>query len=609
MTELASISLLLDTLSPDLPRDVLELLNSDQNLKENSLKFLDDLLSNENSELLLESNVQPSLDSSKSSLTLIEQVAELDHKQRNIEQQLKNKVISNIDKVLETNNVANDVLDLVSNDLREDVEVLAESFKNDDEVDDDDDEGDDDEENDEGNEDLNENNNSSKNLTTSNNTQNTDEFVQGKASRLNKIKKSLNIKKDRSDNISLLHHEFKSINENSSWKAILEAQRSQDSLNNGIGNSKNSSNNNGNDNSTNTDNGYSHLSSTSSLSAASSHLNASNSTSVVLRNMDNLMDILELPVLANACVSQGHYAECVEIASHVRRLAIRYSDIPIILEVEAGIQYEIREMVTSLIRLLHTDIKQSSIMKIISYLKRIGPFSNLSSNDASNVSTDNINNAGKMNYFSSATFSSFAAANQNERNSTNANNELLMKIYLKSRFQFIISELEVLSPLKNSNAIDRYLKRCLEVIREHCFATLMTFDSIFPNERKIVSNNDNTNLINTLISEFIVSIAKNLCKILKENIPKVNSKSVKDGLILQLIYCSQSLGRVGGDFNVLILHELESVKNPVITKKEWCTILRKQKELIRSLSKDMNRNNALLSGVASEASNKPVGVN
>ncbi|KAG7922328.1 hypothetical protein KL905_002350 [Ogataea polymorpha] len=279
------------------------------------------------------------------------------------------------------------------------------------------------------------------------------------------------------------------------------------------------------------------------------------SSSLILSKMDNIMDILELPALANACVKTGHYAECVEIASHVRRLSIRYSDIAIIQRVEHDVQLEIREMVNGLIRLLNTDLRQSSIIKIVTYLKRIGPFQKRLKEQEDNRLVQ-------------------------ERDTELVSNEFLQKIFLKSRYQFILNELDVLIPLKKSNSIDNYLKRCVEVIRVHCFQTVVTFESIFPN--------DNSKAVKNLLYSFIKSLINRLCEILKENWSQVGDTN-KDGLLLQLIYCSQSLGRIGGEFNVIILDQLKDA----IDKENWCTVLRKQRELIKSLSKSMDERNVL----------------
>ncbi|ODV95538.1 hypothetical protein PACTADRAFT_50248 [Pachysolen tannophilus NRRL Y-2460] len=276
--------------------------------------------------------------------------------------------------------------------------------------------------------------------------------------------------------------------------------------------------------------------------------NGSNmSLSVLLKNMDSIMDILELPSLTSACVKAGHYSESLEIAAHSRRLSIRYSDIKLITKIEQDINAEISSMIVGLIRLLKTDLKQSSILKIMSYLKRINPF-------------------------------------HNESNDNNNDKELKL-IFLQSRFFYIMNELNVLKPLKQSNSIEKYLKRCIEVIREYGFSTIITYENIF------TINNENALIIGStdfknFLKIFITSIINELIKILKENLPildkdkekeKEKDNSIKENLLLQLLYCCNSLSRVGFDFSVLILENL--LDNNIITKSEWLNVNYKKKSL------------------------------
>ncbi|CDK25375.1 unnamed protein product [Kuraishia capsulata CBS 1993] len=455
---LLNIGVLLETLAKDVAPNIVDLL-SEEEYKQQSLVFLNELLSRKDSDLLLATSVPPSLDSEQSSKTLIEEVAELDNKQRTLVQQLKNTLTSNISLVLETNAQVENVFNVFQGEFSGSVKTIRNSFGRY-QSDEDEDKNEDGEE---------------------------DEVETHEIDA-----------RHRGDD-----------DESIGWKDFT-----------GLADSK-----------------------------------ASNSQSsfIVLKNMDGIMDILELPALANACVKQGHYAECVEIASHVRRLAIRYSDIAIISQVEMAIKREVKEMQVGLIRLLNADLKQTSIIKIISYLKRIGPL---------NVDDDN-------------------------RSANSMGNEQLKQIFLKSRYQFIMNELDVLSPLKQSNSMEKYLKRSIEVIREYCFATLMSYDSVFPEEgsSQVISR-----ATKTLLYSFISAVISRLSAILRESLPMITEKSVKDGLLLQVIYCCQSLGRVGGDFSVILLNDLQQSLpgEEVISKQAWCLVLKKQKDLVKSLNNPLS---------------------
>ncbi|CEP21482.1 Conserved oligomeric Golgi complex subunit 8 Short=COG complex subunit 8; AltName: Full=Component of oligomeric Golgi complex 8 [Cyberlindnera jadinii] len=156
--------------------------------------------------------------------------------------------------------------------------------------------------------------------------------------------------------------------------------------------------------------------------------------SIVLENMDQIINILDLPSLTGLCVKAGYYAEALEISSYTRRLAIRFPFSDLIREVESGIKNEMSQMLIGLIRLLRTNLKQSSIIKIMSYLRRIPPFSQVKDCDSQ-----------------------------------------LKRIMLHTRYQFIKLELESLKPLNEGGMHEKYLKRSIELIREYGFSSIMTF--------------------------------------------------------------------------------------------------------------------------------------
>ncbi|CCH45940.1 hypothetical protein BN7_5527 [Wickerhamomyces ciferrii] len=408
--------------------------------------------------------------------------------------------------------------------------------------------------------------------------------------------------------------------------------------------------------------------------------------SVVLQNMDQIVVILELPSLAGACIKAGYYSEALEISSYTRRLAIRFPQSDLIKEVETAVQSEMSLMLTGLIRLLRTNLKQSSIIKISSYLRRIQPFS------------------------------------QSE-----AIDEQLKRILLHSRYQFIQIELESLKPLKQSELFEKYCKRSIEVIREHCFGSIMTYRNIFPdsnelevdlvdvgkiieeeddeqvdeiskktedielednieikqeqneetlardtseitpngietnnkdqkddkevedsnkdeaeegsggkttkseakaiteepnlegepreevtenesNEEQITNTNSGSNsnsnsnttpiipLIkngkksNILLFEFVQNVLLELVKNLQSSILQINEKSIRDGLYLQLIYCSQSLGRIDENFSDLMTITLLNTKNEetqefIIDRPAWIKSIFKQQHLAKTLNR------------------------
>lgn len=242
---------------------------------------------------------------------------------------------------------------------------------------------------------------------------------------------------------------------------------------------------------------------------------------VILQSIESVMDILELPLLTLACVKQGHYSESLEISSHTKRLSIRYSDIDLVTKIEQDIKLEIKEMLAGLIRLLRTDLKLSSILKIMTYLKRINPFN------------------------------------------SNSDDELKL-IYLQLRYQYIWNELQVLAPIRKSN-VEKYLKRNIEVVREHCFSTIIAFENIF-NSKDL-----------SLIREFILAVVGLLIGVLKQDLPSIEDQTTKENLLLQLAYCSSSLNRIGFEFSAVLLSELEPLG--IVSTREWLQVTQRKKKL------------------------------
>lgn len=297
----------------------------------------------------------------------------------------------------------------------------------------------------------------------------------------------LNDSFDNYDNLILVTKDLVDINLISNWKSEISI------INTNLGIVNNTTNDNSND----------------------------NELSLILKNLQNLIEIMELPSITHSLIKLGQYSECIEISALVKRLKIRYNDIDLIIKIEDKITYEINDMVKKLSSLLITNLKQSSTIKILSYLKRI------------------INDK-----------------------------DHLKSIYLQSRFKFIMDEFDTLLPLKQSNLIEKYLKRSLEIFREFCFQTIITFDSIFDKDK-------------SLTYSFIKALINRLSIILNENLPLINSESTKDSLLLQLIYCCQSLSRVGGDFTTLLIQRLSKT----VETNHMVSIVKKQKNLVRSLNR------------------------
>lgn len=477
--------LLLESLLEKVPSDLQEKINADSETKAGGIKFLKNLLDEEGDpEVLLSASVRPSQDSTAASKSIVERIAELDSQQHSVDRSIRNEVYENLNLVLNGSEAYKECDGQFTSEMVD----LCDQMLVDNQGQSDEAEG----ENSDGKDTKSEDNGNENGTTTSGAVQPAD---------------------------------------TETWKSILRQHRRQDQR---IWHKKGLK---GDQTGRDASDGQ---------TGAQGGIAAEKSSSAILYDMDRIMDILELPTLASACVQSGHYGECVEIASYVRQLATWYSGVSLIVCVEKELKREIHTMIVSLVRLLNTDLKQSHIVKIITYLRRIAPFQQKNDTEGANSEFSQMDD------------------------------EILERILLKSRYQFIIGELEVLKPLCKTNTREKYLKRCIEVLREHCFLNILTFQSIFGTPEGAAGKK-----MHLLVYSFVKALILQLCRIFKQQIPLLPDQSSTDGLFFQLVYCCQSVGRVGGDFTPIILTQLDEF----IDKRRWCRILRKQQVMARTMSR------------------------
>ncbi|KAG5418793.1 hypothetical protein I9W82_003511 [Candida metapsilosis] len=250
----------------------------------------------------------------------------------------------------------------------------------------------------------------------------------------------------------------------------------------------------------------------------------------ILSNIDTVLDILELPTLCRLCILQGNYQESLEISIYIKSLIIRFPKLQIFKIVSDQIEIELQKMLKGLLKLLNTNLKQNHILKIFQILSKL------------------------------------------ETITTNKDS-LLHRIYLNSRFKFIINEVESLTPILKFNKLT-YLKRFVEVYREHIYSSIHIYHTIFKNE-----------IDKLLLNQFITTLVSNLCREFTSYLPQIappstvkspdysieselELKNAIDGLILQLIYLCKSLSSYQFEFEPIIMSEL-CYKHDLISEQDW----------------------------------------
>lgn len=307
----------------------------------------------------------------------------------------------------------------------------------------------------------------------------------------------------------------------------------------------------------------------------------------LLKNLDRIQDILELPSLTWACVNNGYYAEALDLASHTNRLSKRYSHVKVIQDLQQQVDEALKTMVVQLLRLLKESVKLPTLIKVISYLRRVAPFNTINSSNMMNLS--DFSNPTPV----SPTFD--VATRQ------------LQQLFLFSRLQYINDLLNSLEPLKKQSP-EAYLKRYIESFREHVFVTVVGFRSVFSEssvdeesirnntsltDNKLFSGTRNTEFSENLIASFIRTLYTKFYDTVCQIAPFIDDPSYRNSLFLQISYCSKSLGRVGADFwpSVQGPEDDDSEENKesslsnqeeelkAMSKKEWISAVQKQLDI------------------------------
>ncbi|KAK9474610.1 oligomeric Golgi complex subunit 8 [Dipodascopsis tothii] len=249
-------------------------------------------------------------------------------------------------------------------------------------------------------------------------------------------------------------------------------------------------------------------------------------SAALLANVDKILDVLELPALVLTCVQNGYYAEALDLVGHVRRLAIRFHDVGIVRKVQAEVDGALLEMTTTLLRLLRENVQLPTAIKVVAYLRRLPPF-------------------------------------QTAPDATLQ----LQHIYLLSRSTHLRGQYAALKPLRPMP--EKYLKRYIELFREHVFAAVVGFHSIFPAPAGGDAAADQ------LLASFVHHAVADLSARAHETLPHVADPTTRATLRLQAIYSSQSLARVRGEFWPVLAAPAAAAP--------WVAAVAKQRELARRI--------------------------
>jgi hypothetical protein len=291
------------------------------------------------------------------------------------------------------------------------------------------------------------------------------------------------------------------------------------------------------------------------------------------QNADRISSVLDLPTLLSTAISSAsqpsstnssvNYASALDLHAHIRRLNTLYPQSPLISSIVTQSEREMKLLTTNLIASLQTQgVKLAGAMRTIGWLRRVAP----ELDESMQLQRPAVR--GKLNVNTS--FGSTDGA--------------LGALFLVCRLSNLTSMLEALEPLRDladqeskqrlqkkggkeedkwagGQQTERYLKRYIEIFREQSFAIVSMYRSIFPSALPVPGSTESKtrNLsgdsllpLPSPLATFPTHLVDMLFDTLKSYLPNVRERSSRDSLMTQVLYCAGSLGRLGGDFSMML---------------------------------------------------------
>jgi hypothetical protein len=345
------------------------------------------------------------------------------------------------------------------------------------------------------------------------------------------------------------------------------------------------------------------------------------------RNVDRVTDVLDLPTLLSTAISSStaaaqaatstaasnaNYASALDLHAHIKRLHTLYPESQLVSSLTYQAEQEMKTMTANLISSLQSQsIKLAGAMRTIGWLRRVAPELD----------------------------ESWAT----KQTSIGSGEGSLGALFLVCRLACLESMLAALDPLREladqeserrlsgpakgdagwavGQQTEKYLKKYLEIFREQSFAIISMYKSIFPSALpapgseesapavKPVAHSNPLQPIPSALATFPLHLVEILFETLREYLPNVQDHSARDSLLTQVLYCAGSLGRLGGDFSMMIALLEEDLRAELETEveddteekdieEEWVDVMKKHRV-------QASRLELLASGVGTGRSSSP----
>ncbi|KAK3936306.1 Dor1-like family-domain-containing protein [Diplogelasinospora grovesii] len=314
------------------------------------------------------------------------------------------------------------------------------------------------------------------------------------------------------------------------------------------------------------------------------------------RNVERLVDVLELPTLLSSAISTApvNYSSALDLNGHIGRLHSLYAESPLVASISTQADEAMRTMAANLIISLKAPgLKLAASLRTISWLRRVLP-DLLDESTAPGAAAPGVS-GGKV------------GRDSQERT--------LGALFLVCRLATLMTMLDALEPLRDladqekarqqqkssvasgnsagsgGQQTERYLKRYIEIFREQSFAIVSMFRSIFPEttassdsldtqatKNRKEEGDDPLEPLPSALATFPLYLVDMLLETLRLYLPTVKDQASRESLLTQVLYCAGSLGRLGGDFG-LFLAELDMGGSGDEEDDEWVEVLKRHRQL------------------------------
>jgi conserved oligomeric Golgi complex subunit 8 len=231
---------------------------------------------------------------------------------------------------------------------------------------------------------------------------------------------------------------------------------------------------------------------------------------LVLEHSSKLQDVLELPVLADACVRGGHFQEALDLATHAARLAARFPHVQAVQDVHAEANAAIRALLGQLLATLRSPGKLPTLFRAISFLRRMRVFP--------------------------------------ERE--------LALAFLTGRLEALNVALASAEGEKRGldapDAWARYMKKYIDTWREGVHDLLTQYAAIFLERPPTDLPPEDLQTLRSLLPACTAQLFSRLLDALRAALPRLPDAPALTALLTQLTYCATSFARLGFDFRALL---------------------------------------------------------